>query len=557
MKRSLRYSAVAFVMAIGVVGSPMGVAYAEPSEPMTTEPAPPPQVVYDEQPAVVDAAPVPAAPAPAVAPPVHVQLPPAVPAQPEPAPAPPVEAVVPAPQVAVPMPAPAAPAPAPAPVQQAPDQVEAVVPAPQAPVQPQAPKPVPAPAPQVQLPKPETPAADDTVEEAPEEEAAEPQERAETPGDTPAVPPATEGTPAVTEGGAPAEGTTPASESDESSTTEDGQDSTQQQPEGSTPEAPAPAGQESAPAEVVVEEAPKPAEALPVPEEVLAMTPEVVTVAAIDDVDDKRSGPPLPIPGRDQVVHHDDDDDETPPANPNIVINGDGNTINIINVGGDVNGDINQDISDDDRFIVLRPIGRPGHEIRFPIRPNHPIQLPPNWCGGRSEAWAFAGVGFGPGGVYANFGAGVFHSNGNCGFNPRPPRPQHWPAQLVICPPHGYYGPARRFDHYTFVDARTIFVNNTFVQGNFVNQVIDNVPQQVFVPDGFSRDIVYQAPTQAPPRWMGFQGYGPLGENPNGSEDTVLVATDNRMRNAGLTGLTVLVLAIIGGGIYLSKRAKS
>jgi hypothetical protein len=352
--------------------------------------------------------------------------------------------------------------------------------------------------------------------------------------------PTISGKPDVTEGSSDSSAVMPSTENKPDVGTEQG-----------SPPPDANAGGEAT--EVSVVEAPKPDAALPVPEAVRALKPEVVTVAAISDDDDEVSGLRPPKPGRDQVVRPDHDDDK-PPATPNIVVNGDNNTINIINIVDSEVGNINQDVSNNDRFIVVRNLDHPGHDLRFPVRPNHPIQLPSNWCGGQSGAWAYAGVGFGPGGGYVSLGAGVFHSNGNCGYNPRPPRPQHWPSQMVICPPAGYVGHPQRYNHYTFIDNRTIFVNNTFVKGDLVVQQINGAPQQVFVYEGSSPDLVYQAPSQVPPKWMGFQGYEPLGENPGSSENETVVATDNRIRNATITVTGIVVFLVVGTTLYLASR---
>ncbi|MFZ2545384.1 MAG: hypothetical protein WAW80_05385 [Candidatus Saccharimonadales bacterium] len=547
MRKSLRRLFMTVVI-VGFVGSP-ALAQADPIDPGVPMPPPVipvlevPSVPQSEQPPVVSApipeAPpvqVPVAPPPmVVSPPVpaelpSVQVPPPVVQQPEEV-APVQPSVVPVPPVVS---------------AQVPQQVS-----PPQEVEPLAPAPQPLPQPQVVAPPaPDAPVSEDPPQQAP----------ADVPVQLPANPDQGSQQPQVPADQPPAESepfglvpvtgeqsTEQAPQSDQQqrdqreSKGEDGSKSSEQGTVTTNPNKDAPATDVS---DVTVVEAPKPAEALPVPEEVLAMTPEVVKVAAIDDEDDKRFGPPLPKPGQDQVSHH-DDADETPPANPNIVINGDNNTVNFINIVDSKVGDINQDVSDDDRYIVLRNIDWPGHDLRFPVRPNHPIQLPPNWCGGQSGAWAFAGVGVGPSGAYANFDAGVFHSNGNCGYNSRPPRPQHWPAHLVICPPVGYYGHPQRFDRYTFINETTVFVNNTFVQGRLDNQVVQGAPQQVFVPNGFSRDIVYQQPTQVPPAWLEFEtGLPPVASAPS-ALDGYLVAGKKHAPLIAIGGLLLLAAVAV------------
>ena len=230
--------------------------------------------------------------------------------------------------------------------------------------------------------------------------------------------------------------------------------------------------------EVKVVEALQPEGSLPVTEEMRTLPPIEATVQDLSTLSKEsdrgpRPGGPVKLP----------EDNGNPPPTTNVHIEGDNNNVTIINVvdspGAKVDVDVDQ--SRDEYFVVARRLDKPGHEFRFPAPPNRPIKLPSNFCGGEAGVWAFAGAGIGPNGPWANAGAGVFATSDSCGVVKRPPPPK----PIVICPPAGWHGNWQQVNHYTIIDQRvnymTVYANNTWISGPVHTQVINGVPQQVFI----------------------------------------------------------------------------
>lgn len=543
MKRLLQPFAVIATAAGLVLGSPVGLAFADPSDPGTPEPPP-----------VVETLPAPQVPqAPVELPPVVV-LPAPAPAPapaPEPAPAPvPAPAPIPAP-VPVPAPAPQAPAPAPVPAPEPlPDTRQPEVkpaPAPRVPVVPEKPAPVQ----ETPVSEPETPAT------TPRQVPRVPREQVSPPAET------TPGGEVEVEGGSQEEQSTEGNETRSNLPTTPGgreeapavpgvEPSGEAEPSGSNPsggqvgapqgEVPGSAGvvedpNEGTPVtevpEVKVVEAPAPAAALPVTEEMLAQPSIEATVQDLSTVDASsdrgpRPGGPVELP----------EDDGNPPPTTNVNVIGDNNNVTIINVVDSKDVDINVDQgNDDEHFVVMRRLDKPGHEFRFPAPPNRPIRLPHNFCGGEAGVWAVAGAGIGPNGPWANASAGVFATSGRCGVVGHPPRPHYRPSQLTICPPVGWRGQPMFVGNYTYINETTIFANNTYMQGTWVNQTINGVPQQQFQVTGHSANPVFQQqPAAGPPSWSWPDG----GLDPQAASSTDQAVTVGKWVAGGVAGLALV-----------------
>ncbi len=508
MKRLLQPFAVTVTAAGLVLGSPVGLAFADPSDPGTPEPPPVVETIPAPQvPQLPDVPPVVAPPAP---PPVINDVPPA------PAPAPviiperpaPVPVPAPAPEPPAPKPAPPAPAPEPLPTPRQPE----VKPAPA----PQVPEEKPAPVQDTPDPKPETPATTPRqVPQAPREQVSPPAETAPggevetedgsseqpaTGGDEPrsnlpTTPGGREQAPAVPGGDPSGETTEPSGSNPSGGQVEN--------PQGEVPgsagvvEDPNEGAPVTEPPEVKIIEAPVPEAPLPVTEEMLAQPSIEATVQDLSTVDASsdrgpRPGGPVELPK----------DDGNPPPTTNVNVIGDNNNVTIINVVDSKDVNINVDQGNDEHFVVMRRLDKPGHEFRFPSPPNRPIRLPHNFCGGEAGVWAVAGAGIGPNGPWANASAGVFATSGRCGVVGYPPRPHYRPAQLTICPPVGWRGQPMFVGNYTYINETTIFANNTYMQGTWVNQTINGVPQQQFQVTGHSANPVFQQqPAAGPPSW--------------------------------------------------------
>lgn len=293
-------------------------------------------------------------------------------------------------------------------------------------------------------------------------------------------------------------------------------------------------------------EVPKPDEGpRPVPEEFLEQEP--VTVAAEDAGKDWRRGP------SDKGDHHGDKDRPRPPKpgkdhpkNPwkhdrvdrfpdsaDIDIKGDeDNSVTVINhitnitqIDNSVTNNINivnvdvTKIENRQDWLYLRNFEYPHKVLRVPVRYGHPVRLNPGWCGGVGGAWSFSAAVTGSNLAASFAGSGVFYANSGCGYAPPPPLPPRYPKHLYICPPRGYHGPPVYQGNYRFISRTTVYAPefNTYYYGSWETRNVNQKPQKVFVPTGWSPDTVFQQePIPGPPppiknRWGGYESSEPSG----------------------------------------------
>ncbi|USN96474.1 MAG: hypothetical protein H6797_05420 [Candidatus Nomurabacteria bacterium] len=212
-----------------------------------------------------------------------------------------------------------------------------------------------------------------------------------------------------------------------------------------------------------------------------------------------QNGPPPPILGNHDVYNPwQHGNRRRPPPNPNVFVGpGQNNQVVIVNNVTQVNNTV---INNAPANIYLTNFVT--HDVlSFPANYGTPYNLPSGWCGGVGGSWGWS-ANVGVPGFGASFaGGGAFNVGGNCGYVPPPP---------IVQPLYIYssgYAPWYTNDYFVPQGCGCVYANNTYLYGDYQQQVIEGQPQQVFVPTSYTPDIVFQQPTQGLPPFI-------TGDNP-------------------------------------------
>gem|GEM_PF-5464926 len=212
---------------------------------------------------------------------------------------------------------------------------------------------------------------------------------------------------------------------------------------------------------------------------------------------DHQPPPPPVVPGanwHDPWLDH--GNHRLPPPNPDIFVQGDNNTVVIVNNVTNVNNTV---VNGPSNLYLTNFVT--GQTLNFSgIGYGTPYALPSGWCGGSAGYWGWSA---GIGGAYV--GGGVFNASASCGYVPYVPPP----APLVIY--SAGYQPYYVDNYVTVPDCGCVYANNTYFFGQQQQVTLpgQSQPQSVFVPTSWSPNIVTQPPSSGVPPYFYETGHVP------------------------------------------------